>query len=141
MTWKGIEITRTEGNHGTGKWLKRMGNVMGFVLRAEDEPTIYWAGDTIWYEAVEQLIETQQPDIIITHSSGALIEENSPIVMDAEQTISLCRKASESKIIAVHMEALDHGTVTREDLRQAALETEITENHLLIPNDGEILNF
>lgn len=141
ITWKGIEITYTAGNHGSGKWLERMGNVMGFVLRAEGEPTIYWAGDTIWYQAVEESIETHQPDIIITHSSGALFEENSPIVMDAQQTIAVCQKAEEAKIIAVHLESLDHGTVTRDDLRQAASTAQITEDRLLIPLDGETLNF
>ena len=50
-TWQGITITRTEGRHGRGKVLERMGNVSGFVFQADGEPIVYWAGDSIWCEA------------------------------------------------------------------------------------------
>lgn len=141
IEWNAIKINHTEGNHGSGKWLERMGSVMGFVLHAENEPTVYWAGDTIWYSAVQQAIELYKPDIIITHSSGALFEEDSPIVMDAEQTIEVCSNAPQAKIVAVHMESLDHGTVSRDNLRQAAIQAGISEERLLIPMDGEYLEF
>jgi L-ascorbate metabolism protein UlaG (beta-lactamase superfamily) len=141
IIWKGIEITYKEGNHGSGKWLEHMGQVMGFILRAENEPIIYWAGDTIWYGAVQQTIEQEQPDIIVIHSSGALFVENSPIVMDIEQTLAVCRSAAKAKVIVAHMEALDHGTVSRDSLRHAASAAKIEKERLLIPMDGEILNF
>src|SRR5690606_26300543 len=105
--------------------------------QAENEPTIYWAGDTIWIDAVEETIMKFQPEIIITHSAGAAFEENSPIVMDAAQTIQVCRVAPEAIVIAVHMEALDHATVSREELRAAATQASISETQLLIPHDGK----
>ena len=37
---------------------------MGFVLRAPEQKTIYFAGDTIWHEYVEFVISKYKPDII-----------------------------------------------------------------------------
>ena len=139
--WGGIAITRTGGQHGTGKWEKEMGNVSGFVFKAAGEPVIYWAGDTILNEIVEQVIETFDPDIIITHSCGAKFPDSDPIIMDAQQTIDLSQKAPKATIVAVHMESLDHASVNRSGLRSAAVKAGISEERLQIPNDGEILEF
>ena len=57
--------------------------------------------------------------------------------MDAEQTITVCRAAPEATVIAVHMEALDHGTVSRAELRAAAENAAIRPDQLLIPADGD----
>lgn len=139
--WQGITLTRTPGQHGSGAWVERMGNVSGFVFQAENEPTLYWAGDTIWYEPVKQVIADFQPDIIITHSSGAKFGDSDPIVMDAAQTIAVCRAAPEAIVMAVHMETLDHGTISRADLRTMAGAEGIRPEQLLIPADGEQLSF
>lgn len=139
VNWEGIEIRRTPAQHGTGEWAERMGNVSGFVLQAAREPLVYWAGDTIWYEAVEKTVLETRPDLIITHSSGAKFGESDPIVMDAEQTVALCRAAPRAVVIAVHMDSLDHGTVSREDLRSLADAEGIDRKQLLIPADGEVI--
>ncbi len=137
--WQGIQITRTPAQHGTGVWAERMGSVSGFVFRAAGEPTVYWPGDTIWYAAVEQAIAQHAPDIIITHSCGAQIQGSGPIVFDAQQTIAVCRAAPKAVVVAVHMEALDHATVSRADLRASADSQGISAARLRIPADGETL--
>jgi L-ascorbate metabolism protein UlaG (beta-lactamase superfamily) len=139
--WQGIRIMRTPGQHGKGVWAERMGQVSGFVFQATGEPTVYWSGDTIWYEAVEKVIRDYQPTVIVTHSCGAEFEANDPIVMDAEQTVATCRAAPDAIVIATHMEAFDHSTVTRADLRAFAMSQGITAQQLRIPEDGETLTF
>lgn len=140
--WQGIKITRTEGHHGSGDVLNDMGTVSGFVFEADGEPTIYWAGDTIWYEPVEQVIKTVQPDIIVTHSCGAVWGDDATlIVMDDQQTVAVCQLRPEAWVVAVHMETLDHSTITRDMLRQTATAAGISGEQLLIPADGEILGF
>jgi len=42
-------------------------------------------------------------------------------------------------VVAVHMEALDHATVTRHELRQAANDARISDTQLRIPDDGETI--
>ena len=94
IIWEGIKITRINGLHGSGNISKKMGIVSGYVFQSKNEPTVYWAGDTILCDAVKQAIAKFQPDIIITHSCGAKFSNSGPIIMDAEQTIELCSEAS-----------------------------------------------
>jgi hypothetical protein len=55
-----------------------------------------------------------------------------------EQTILLAQTAKNAKVIAVHLESLDHCRVTRISLRQKATEHGIDENRLIIPTDGQL---
>ncbi|MCP4538057.1 MAG: MBL fold metallo-hydrolase [Chloroflexi bacterium] len=139
LSWKDIRITRTTGQHGTGQVLQEMGDASGFVFQAENEPTVYWAGDTVWCESVADVIDQIQPDIIITHSCGAVWGDNVLIVMDAAQTVAVCRAAPNSVVIATHMDSLDHTTISREALRAYAEVNGISSERLLIPADGEKL--
>ena len=141
ITWENIEIIRTECQHGSGEVLQEMGAASGFVFKNENEPTVYWAGDTIWCKAVDDTISQVKPSIIITHSCGAVWGDNVPIVMDAKQTVKVCLAAPTSTIIATHMESLDHTTISRECLRKYAEENGIRAEQLLIPSDGETYHF
>jgi L-ascorbate metabolism protein UlaG (beta-lactamase superfamily) len=145
LDWGGMRLMRTPGQHGTGAVGRLMGAVAGFVFAAPGEPTIYWAGDTILYGEIVAVIERHQPNIIITHSCGARWPdehgERQLIVMDAAQTIALAQAAPSSTVIATHMEALDHATVSRAELRAAADAAGIPATRLLIPADGEELSF
>ena len=139
--WEGTTLTRTEGEHGRGDIQELMGNVSGFVFQAAGEPTVYWAGDTIWCPAVERALETFKPDLIITHSGGAKIPGYDYIVMDGQQTLITAGAAPEAIVVAVHMEALDHCEVSRAALRQMADQADIAPGRLMIPNDGETIVF
>ena len=136
--WNGLVFTRREGSHGLGPVVEKMGPVMGFTLAAQDEPMIYWTGDTVLYPPVVETIKNTSPDIIVTHSCGARWDGDL-IVMDAEETVSVCEMSGDAVVVAVHMEALDHATITRQDLRQAADARGIASSRLRIPADGEAL--
>jgi len=134
----GISITRIPGQHGSGAVLDEMGPTSGFIFSTAGEPTIYWIGDTILTESIRQQILKTAPDIIITHSSGAVWgEERMLIVMDAIQTVEVCHLTPKSKVVAVHMEALDHATVSRVELRNYSRTHKVSEDQLIIPADGE----
>lgn len=141
LEWRGVRFTRREGSHGLGPVLDDMGPVMGFVIEAAGEPTIYWTGDTVFYPPVAEAISDVQPDITVTHSCGARWDGDL-IVMDAMQTVETCRAVpAGAVVVATHMEALDHATIDRAALRQAATEAGISEKCLLIPADGDRLAF
>jgi L-ascorbate metabolism protein UlaG (beta-lactamase superfamily) len=140
-TFETISLTRTSGKHGSGEILAQMGNVSGFVLQAKNEPTVYIVGDSIWCEEVKTALNTFKPDIIITNSGGAIMPgfENHPILMNEEETILLAKHSDNAKIVAVHLESLDHCRVTRNSLRQLANEQGIDEAQLIIPMDGQVV--
>lgn len=138
FTWQGLEFTRHEASHGLGPVVEKMGFVMGFALEAVGEPKIYWAGDTVFYPAIATTLKTTRPDIVVTHSCGARWDGDL-IVMDAEQTLAVLECAPAATVIATHMEALDHATIDRRQLREAARLNGIADSRLVIPNDGDIL--
>jgi L-ascorbate metabolism protein UlaG (beta-lactamase superfamily) len=145
LDWQGIQITRTAGHHGTGEVETIMGNVMGFVLEAKDEPIFYWAGDTVLCDEVQDVIARFQPNIIVSHSCGAMWLDSAGqrhlIVMDTAQTVELCGLAPKSTIIATHMDSLDHATISRAELREQAQQANIDNTQLRIPDDGESIEF
>jgi len=144
LDWHNLRVTRTAGHHGTGEVEGLMGRVSGFVFEAPGEPSLYWAGDTILCEEVEAAIARFEPGVMITHSCGAAwpdaAGQRSLIVMDAAQTIAVCQLMAGRPVIATHMEALDHATVSRAELRQQAAQAGISERALHIPADGETLS-
>lgn len=131
-----ITITRTPAQHGHGDLAEQMGPIAGFVLEAPDEPTIYIAGDTVWYPGVEAAIETHDPDVIVVNAGGARFNEGRPITMTAEDVEAVCAAAPEATVVAVHMEAINHCLETRADLA-AALEGTACSGSLVIPADGD----
>jgi L-ascorbate metabolism protein UlaG (beta-lactamase superfamily) len=137
--WRDINISRTDGQHGTGQWAERLNPVSGFVFRYPGEPSVYWIGDSVWCEEVEHALDKYQPDVIVTHSGGAELRDSGPIIMDAAQTIAVCKTLPSAVVIATHMEALDHCKTERRALQSAAAEAGIDLNRLLIPDDGELV--
>lgn len=139
LPFEGLTFRRRPGSHGLGPVVEKMGSVMGFDLRAKGEPSLYWCGDTVLYPPVLETIRALKPQLIVTHSCGALWDD-SLIVMDAAQTVELCQAAPWATVIAVHMEALDHATVDRAALREAADRAGIARDRLLIPDDGQTID-
>ncbi len=139
--WENIVITRVAGKHGSDSILEKMGEVSGFVFQAENLPTVYWAGDTVWCEEVAETIRKFAPQIIITHSGGATIPGFAPILMNAQQTVTAANTAPNAILVAVHLESLDHCRVSRNELRVAANEAGIKSSRLFIPENGETLVF
>lgn len=139
--WNNINIHRIDGQHGTGEVLKMMGKTSGFILKAKNQPTVYIVGDAIWTEDIKRNIKKFKPDYIIVNSGGAQIKgyENTPIIMDEEQTMALIGESGKAKVIAVHMDALDHCRTTRNSLREKAAEFNIGADKLIIPQDGEVI--
>jgi L-ascorbate metabolism protein UlaG (beta-lactamase superfamily) len=134
--WNGIEITRTGGQHGRGKIGKAMAPVSGFVLRASGEPTLYIAGDTIWCEEVQRALGEFRPAVVVVNAGAAQFLEGGPITMSADDVIATCQAARASKVVAVHMEAINHCLLTRADLA-FQLEAARIEGQVEIPGDGE----
>jgi L-ascorbate metabolism protein UlaG (beta-lactamase superfamily) len=135
-TWNGIEISRTGGQHGRGEIGKAMTPVSGFVLRAQGEPTLYIAGDTIWCSEVEDALSRFQPKVTVVNTGTAQFLEGDPITMTADDVIRVCQSAPNMQVVAVHMEAINHCLLTRADLAFQLEAARVTQQ-VAIPNEGE----
>jgi L-ascorbate metabolism protein UlaG (beta-lactamase superfamily) len=131
----GIRIARTTCRHGTGEIGERMAPASGFVLRAAGEPVVYLAGDTIWCPEVEQVLRRAAPAIVVVNAGGARFLEGDPITMDAADVVATCRAAPDTRVVAAHMETINHCLVTRADLAGQLREAGV-DGRVAIPADG-----
>ncbi|WP_022794726.1 MBL fold metallo-hydrolase [Marinococcus halotolerans] len=138
--FEGISLSKTKGEHGRGDILEMTGPVCGVVFSHESEQTLYVAGDTVWYEGVQEAVNLHQPDIIVVNAGDNQFAEGGSLVMGKEDVYKLQQAAPSAKIIAVHMEAVNHWTLSKNELKSFADEKGISAN-LWVPDDGEIYRF
>jgi L-ascorbate metabolism protein UlaG (beta-lactamase superfamily) len=136
--WNDISFNRTEGKHGLGEIGTQMGQVSGFVLKTKNEPSLYIAGDTVWCSDVENALKTYKPDYTVLNAGGAQFLTGGSITMTAEHVMSVATALPSTKIIAVHMDTINHCIVKRSDLKSFAEKNGIKK--LIIPADGEYIN-
>lgn len=137
LQFDGLQITRTSGQHGTGDLVRQMGPVSGYVLRAENEPSLYIAGDTIYGPDVEHALAQHDPQVTVLNAGAAQFIMGDPITMNEADVAKVCRRAPQTQVIAVHMEAMNHCLLKRAHL-EASLERDGLKGRVLIPMDGEM---
>ncbi len=151
LDFKGVSLSRTACQHGSldmyadEKMSLRLGSVMGIVFKKPDMKTVYIAADTVWFSSVDQAIEQHTPDVIVLNTGGAAVagdqfKDDPYIIMKQEDTLRAYQKAPKAKIVAVHMDAINHMTVDRKDLSAYTYQQGIRDR-VLIPFDGELMHF
>jgi L-ascorbate metabolism protein UlaG (beta-lactamase superfamily) len=131
----GVTVTRTPARHGSGPTAEAMAPVSGFLIRDAGGRTLYLAGDTVLYEAVERVLDEHHPDVIVVNASGARFTGGDPIVMDTRDVVAVARRAPDARIVAVHLDAINHCIQTRADLHQTLHDEGLTER-VTVPEDG-----
>jgi L-ascorbate metabolism protein UlaG (beta-lactamase superfamily) len=135
FNWNGITFNRTSGRHGSGEIGAKMGEVSGFVLD-DGHQSIYIAGDTIWCEDVDKALDEFKPTIVVVNAGAARFLTGGPITMTAEDIVKVHEKLAEIKIVAVHMDTVNHCFSRRDDLARALTAAGL-QDEVLIPADGE----
>jgi len=149
----GVFLNKTPGKHFTDEETKVMmdkytsvTDTMGIIFSSKNEKTIYLSGDTIWYEEVENVLNTYQPEIIILNAGGNQFEMNDEdsekgrLLMNEHDMYEVYKASPQSTIIASHMEAVNHWYTSKDDLKQMAEKHDFLDQ-LFVPNDGEAYTF
>jgi L-ascorbate metabolism protein UlaG (beta-lactamase superfamily) len=128
-------LTGIPALHGHSWMHNFMANGAGFFMELPDEPSIYISGDTVYTADVERALTELKPDVTVVAAGSASLDVGGPILMPMDELVTFIQK-SPNKVIANHMEALNHCPTTRLQLKQ-----ELEKNSLLsktfIPNDGD----
>lgn len=135
VDWEGITIHRFGGIHGTGKVAELMGPVSGFVFVHQDD-SVYIAGDTIWHEEVVRALDTLQPKMTVLNTGGAQFIQGDPITMTPKDVEKVHQQMPTTKIVAIHMDSINHCFIKRPDLQKAL---EAKQIPVVIPADGEVV--
>ena len=115
------------------------GDAMGVIFEAADEPTVYLVGDTVWTSDVEKALLRFDPNVIIMNTGYAqVLGYEDSIIMGTKDIGRMVVRKPEAKIIAVHMDTVNHTATSREDVRKFIKGNNI-ESHVAVPEDGETI--
>ncbi|MFJ5440933.1 MBL fold metallo-hydrolase [Pectobacterium sp. CHL-2024] len=142
-----VKLSKTGGQHGTDKMFSSpplaefLGEAMGIVLEAPGYKTVYLVGDTIWRPEVDNAIKEFSPDVIVLNAGYARVNDyDGAIIMGKDDVLRAVNVAPKAKIVAVHMDAINHMGQNRKELREFIKEKGI-ESHVNVPEDGAVLAF
>lgn len=147
MQFGDVTLVKTHGAHGTDEMFASplseiLGEAMGVVFKAKDHKTVYLAGDTLWNAEVNKAIVKYKPDVLILNTGDArnLTFPDSGIIMGTKDVRHAYEMLPEAKIITVHMDAVNHTTVSRADMRAYIKENKL-DDRVVVPNDGETVKY
>lgn len=145
--FEGVQLTKTGGQHGTdamyakSQLAEALGEAMGVVFQAPGSKTVYVVGDTLWRSEVDQTLAKFKPDVIILNAGDArMVGYTGSIIMGKDDVLHAYQVAPNATIIASHMDAINHMTLSRKELREHVQQHGI-QDRVRIPADGEILKF
>jgi len=133
----GGKIEGIPAKHGYGFIAKPMGNVMGFYIKLPNKKSIYISADTVYTDTVDKVLKEYKPQISVVASGTAQLDVFKPLLMTISDILKFVKNSPE-KVIANHLEAVNHCPTTRIELRNELEKNSLSEK-VEIPNDGEII--
>ena len=145
--FKNVRISRTSGQHGPDAlysvpaMAEIAGDAMGFILQSDGVKTLYVVGDTIWMPYVDVALETYKPEITVMNTGYAVLSGfDGSLIMGKDDILHMYNAMPEAKIIAVHMDAVNH-TMTSSDEVREFVKAHSLGDRVYIPREGETLKF
>jgi L-ascorbate metabolism protein UlaG (beta-lactamase superfamily) len=144
--FRGVRLHPVMGQHGSETHMAMLGAMLGetvgVVLRREGDRRVYIAGDTIWTPEVDAAIATHSPDVIILNTGYAQIAGfDGAIIMGKDDLGRAYHAAPGATVIGIHMEAFNHMTQSRRDLRDYVAQNGLDSKRVLVPEDGQGYRF
>nr|WP_232771700.1 MBL fold metallo-hydrolase [Tenacibaculum sp. Bg11-29] len=123
--------------YGYGFVAKTMGNVIGFYIKLPNQKSIYLSSDTIYTDSVNKVLKKYKPDISVLACGIVQFDLFKQLIMNIDDILKFI-KNTQGKVIANHMESINHCPLTRKELKKTLTQHQLI-NKVLIPEDGEIL--
>ncbi|WKT00788.1 MBL fold metallo-hydrolase [Gallibacterium salpingitidis] len=142
-----VKLTKIPGQHGTDimyanpKLAELAGDAMGVVMQAKGEKTLYIMGDTIWTHQIDFALNTYHPEVIVMNTGYAqLTGFDGSIIMGTQDVAKAYKVAPTSKLITVHMDAVNHTVVSSNDMRKFVKQHQL-QDRVAVPKEGETLKY
>ena len=100
----------------------------------------HFEADTVWYDEVAKTLERYRPEVTVLNCCGATLASRGRIIMDEEDVLAVCQAAPWTQVVASHLEAVNHGNVSRAYLRTFVDRLGVGEQVLILAV-GETLTF
>jgi L-ascorbate metabolism protein UlaG (beta-lactamase superfamily) len=103
-----LRITATPARHGPAGIEPLAGDVIGFVLTPTTGPTVYIAGDTVWYGGVAEVARRFPADVVLLFAGAAQTRGPFHLTMDTNDAIETAAAFPQATIVPVHCEGWTH---------------------------------
>ena len=148
IDFKEITLYKTGGTHGETEacsnlyFSKEAGDTMGVVFQTLNQKSVYIIENSVWTANIYKVLNKYQPEIVIMNTGDArfMFTPNSQIIMSRNNIMELAQFNPKIKIIAIHMETVNHYSISSEDIENITKENNI-QDRVFAPKDGEILTF
>lgn len=147
MEFGGVTLSKTGGQHGTDKMYANaqlaafLGKAMGVVFQAPGQKTMYLVGDTIWRDQIDQALAQYSPEVVVVNAGYARVTGyEGAIIMGKEDIARAAKALPKARIVATHMDAINHMGQNREELKAYVTEKGI-QGRVDIPEDGAVVKF
>lgn len=141
-----VKLSKTGGQHGTDQMYvtpqlaELAGEAMGVIMQAKGEKTLYIVGDTIWNYEVDHTLNHYNPEIIVMNTGYAQLQGFSGSLIMGKADVAKARQvAPKADIITVHMDAVNHASVTSDEMRKFVKENNLTK--VAVPKESEVLKY
>ena len=138
-----LSITRFPVNHGEGIWQEPMGKSSSFYIEGNIETkneSVFITGDAIFDELLETGLKETQANLIVANAGAAQFIIGKPITLTSDALNGITQLLPDTRIIAVHMDAINHCKLTKDKLKKYIAEENLAKN-IDVPNEGDVLSF
>ena len=138
-----LEVTAVPALHGPAGCEPFTGEVTGFVLRAQELPTVYISGDNASLEVVRKIASrVGKVDLALLFAGAARTSlfDGAPLTLTSSDAAQAARVLAARWVVPLHVRGWAHFIESPNDIRQAFVEADLTDL-LRMPEPGETTTF
>lgn len=114
-----LTITATPARHGPAGIEPLAGDVIGFMLRWNDEGGIYVTGDTVWFQGTADVARRFAPRLVVLFAGAAKTRGAFHLTMNTNDALETAHAFPAATIVPVHYDGWAHFSESRADLENA----------------------
>jgi len=117
-----VTITSLPAQHGPQGCEPTTGEVVGFLLQAEGQPTVYVSGDNASVDVVKGIAErigTVDVAVIFAGAARTTFLDGALVTVDGELAAEVAQVFGASQVVGAHTDSWTHLTETRTQLNEA----------------------
>ncbi|MEN7547628.1 MBL fold metallo-hydrolase [Rapidithrix thailandica] len=147
VQWEGVVISRFRASHHEGATGEPpFGESSSFHLQTDRE-SIFFTGDAVFDTRLKASLKKLQPPVIVANSGECTFSEENPVLapgvtmtLTTQEIKEMARFFPGSKIIAVHMDAINHCGLSKQEMRQF-IEKESLNGQIVVPDEGDTISY
>ncbi len=138
--WAGIRFKSFPAHHAEGYLLLNIMVPSSSYLLQASGASLFITGDSIPDAMLIDSLKASNPDMSLAYTGSAQMLWGKPITLNAESLKDISKITPRSKIVAVHMDAINHCRLSKSELREFIIKEKLG-TVLAVPDEGEVCAF